>query len=110
LWQQLTDLEEMPGPRLTFTTSANTPDAIAFLADEPVAERIVFHAACGRLHVWPAEAEAAKLVEALGKWGFVLVEARGFRAHPLAAQPAVIALRRSIRRAMDPLGVLALGG
>ena len=31
LWQQLADAEEMPGVRLTFTTAANTPDAIAFL-------------------------------------------------------------------------------
>jgi FAD/FMN-containing dehydrogenase len=109
LWQQLADLEEMPGVRLTFTSSANTPDAIAFLADQPVAERMVFHAACGRLHLWPAEAEAANLVQALGKQGFMLVEGRGFRAGSSATQPVLDALRGSVRRAMDPAGVLALG-
>jgi FAD/FMN-containing dehydrogenase len=109
LWQQLADLEEMPGVRLTFTTSANTPDAVAFLADRPEAERMVFHAACGRLHVWPAEDRAAELVRALGKLGFILIEGRGLRADLSATPPAVVALRRSIRRAMDPLGVLALG-
>jgi glycolate oxidase FAD binding subunit len=109
LWQQLADLEEMPGVRLTFTTSANTPDAIAFLAGEPEAERLVFHAACGRLHVWPAEDRAAELVRALGKRGFILIESRGLRADASSTPPAVVALRGSIRRALDPLGVLALG-
>jgi len=109
LWQQLADLVEMPGVRLTFTTSANTPDAIAFLAREPEAERLVFHAACGRLHVWPAEDRAAELVRALGNRGFILIESRGLRADASATSPAVVALRGSIRRAMDPLGVLALG-
>jgi glycolate oxidase FAD binding subunit len=109
LWQQLADAAEMPGVRLTFTTSANTPDVIAFIAGEPEAERLVFHAACGRLHMWPAEDRAAELVQALGKRGFVLIEGRGLRAEPSTTPPAVVALRRSIRRAMDPLGVLALG-
>jgi len=110
LWQQLADLEEMPGVRLTFTTAANTPDAIAFLAGRPVAERMVFHAACGRLHLWPAEAEAANLVQALGKRGFMLVEGRGFRTDPSATRSAVDALRASLKRAMDPAGALALSG
>jgi FAD/FMN-containing dehydrogenase len=108
LWQQLTDLEEMPGPRLTFTSSANTPDAVAFLADRPEAERMVFHAACGRLHVWPAEAQATGLVAELGKRGFIFSESRQLHVDA-AAQSAVVALRRSLRRAMDPVGVLALG-
>jgi FAD/FMN-containing dehydrogenase len=110
LWQQLADAEEMPGVRLTFTTSANTPDAIAFLAGRPVAERLVFHAACGRLHLWPAEEEAARLVnEAAGK-GFALVEARGARTTLGEAATSVAGLRKALRRAMDPGGVFALGG
>ena len=108
MWQQLADLEEMPGVRLTFTTSANTPDAIAFLAGQPEAERLVFHASCGRLHVWPAEDRALGLAQELGTRGFVLVDARGTGAEA-PAQPAVVALRRSIKRALDPLGALALG-
>jgi glycolate oxidase FAD binding subunit len=108
LWQQLSDTEEMPGPRLTFTTSANTPDAVAFLADRPEAERMVFHAGCGRLHLWPQGTEATDLVQALAKRGFIFVEARQNHVDP-APQPAVVALRRSLKRAMDPVGVLALG-
>ena len=110
LWQQLADLEEMPGVRLTFTTAANTPEAIAFLGGRPVAERLVFHAACGRLHLWPAEEEAAGLVkEAAGK-GFTLVEARGARATLGEAATSVAGLRKALRRGMDPGGVFALGG
>ena len=109
LWQQVCDFEELPGVRLTFTTAANTPDAIAFLAGRPVAERLVFHAPCGRLHVWPAEEEAAALVKELVGRGFTIVDGRGFHGATAIAQPAVVALRRSLRRAMDPVGVLALG-
>jgi len=108
LWQQVCDFEELPGVRLTFTTAANTPEAIAFLAGRPVAERLVFHAPCGRLHVWPAAEEAPGLVGELGKRGFTIVDGRGTAAEA-PAQPAVVALRREIRRAMDPVGVLALG-
>jgi hypothetical protein len=59
--------------------------------------------------VWPAGDRAAELVRTLGKRGFILIEGRGLRADPSVTPPAVVALRRSIRRAMDPLGVLALG-
>lgn len=109
LWQQLADCEEMPGTRLTFTTAANTPDAIAFLDGRPVAERIMFHAACGRLHLWPAPDEAAALVSELAGRGFALIDARGVAPPALMAGGPVAALRRRLHAALDPHGVFALG-
>ena len=109
LWQQVTDFEELPGARLTFTTSANTPDAIAFLAGRPVAERLVFHAPCGRLHLWPAADEAAGIVKELAGRGFALLDSRGVEAS-LPGQPAAVAgLRTALRRQLDPRSSLALG-
>jgi hypothetical protein len=109
LWQQLADAEEMPGVRLTFTTSANTPDAIACLQGRPVAERLIFHAACGRLHLWPAAEEAAALVTELAGRGFALIEARGLVLTPGTENPAISLLRKRLRAALDPANVLALG-
>jgi len=108
LWQQLTDAEEMPGARLTFTTSANTPDAVAFLGGRPVADRLVFHAPCGRLHLWPAADEAAALVRELAAHGFALLGSRG--ASIAGTGPRrVDALRTALRGALDPSGTFALG-
>ena len=109
LWQQLADAEEMPGTRLTFTTAANTPDAIAFLHGRSVAERMVFHANCGRLHLWPTADEAAALVKELEGLGFLLLESRGVAVTGRPGQPAASEIRRALRRALDPEGVFALG-
>ena len=109
LWQQVTDFEEMPGPRLAFTTAANTPEAIAFLAGRPVAERLVFHAPCGRLHVWPAAEEAAALTKELAGRGFTLVAARGVASVGPDESGSIAALRAALRRNLDPHGVFALG-
>ena len=109
LWQQLADAEEMPGTRLTFTTSANTPEAIAFLCDRPVAERLVFHAACGRLHLWPAPEEAAALVAELATHGFALIDARGTSLPAPADNGPIAMLRKRLRAQLDPGGVFALG-
>lgn len=108
LWQQLADFEEMPGTRLTFTTSANTPEAIAFLADRPVAERLLFHAPCGRLHLWPEAEEAAGLVRELDARGFACIGARG-AGEPGGRDAGISRLRARLRTALDPAGVLALG-
>jgi FAD/FMN-containing dehydrogenase len=109
LWQHLADAEEMPGVRLTFTTAANTPDAIAFLHGRPLAERLVFHAACGRLHLWPTLEESAALITELERRGFALVEARGV-AMPAGRRDQPLAqLRRRLRAALDPDGTFALG-
>lgn len=110
LWQMLADAEELPGARLTFTTAALTPDALAPLLAHPAAERLVFHAACGRLHVWPEPGGAADVVRMLAPHGFALIEARGVEAAPAAAPaPAVLALRGRVRAALDPSGVFANG-
>jgi hypothetical protein len=108
LWQQLADFEEMPGPRLTFTSSANTPDAVAFLAGRPIAERLVFHAACGRLHLWPAADEAAALVRELAGRGFTCTGGRGVGAAGAAPDGALGALRERLRAALDPSRLFAL--
>src|SRR6516225_6041077 len=101
-------MEELPGVRLTFTTAANTPDAIAFLSGRPVAERLVFHAPCGRLHLWPAAEETAGLVKELAGRGFAQLEARGVDATS-GGSDAVAALRTALRRQLDPRSSLALG-
>jgi FAD/FMN-containing dehydrogenase len=109
LWQQLADLEEMPGVRLTFTTAANTPEAIAFLGGRSVAERLVFHAACGRLHMWPGAEEAAGLVKELAGRGFALLETRGMPGVASVEDTPVASLRQALRRMLDPARALALG-
>ena len=101
--------EIMPGARLTFTTAANTPEAIAFLAGRPAAERLVFHATCGRLHLWPAADEAASLAKDLAGRGFMLLEARGLTLPSSDRQTPVTVLRRAIRQALDPTESFALG-
>jgi FAD/FMN-containing dehydrogenase len=110
LWRQLADFEEMPGVRLTFTSAHVTPDAIGLLAGRPVAERLVFHAACGRLHLWPEAGEAAELVRELAPRGFSLLEARGLGSDGAGESTAIQALRDRVRAALDPGGVWALGG
>jgi len=109
LWQQLTDFEEMPGVRLSFTTAANTPEAIAFLAGRPVAERLVFHAPCGRLHLWPSALEVASLTKELAGRGFALIAARGVAPVGPGESASISALRGALRRNLDPHGVFALG-
>jgi len=109
LWRQLTDFEEMPGPRLTFTSAHVTPDAIAFLAGRPVAERLVFHAPCGRLHLWPEKAEARELVHEADGRGFVLIESRGSLASGGPSPEPIARLRRRLGEALDPGRVFALG-
>jgi glycolate oxidase FAD binding subunit len=107
LWQALTDAEEMPGARLTFTSAHTTPDAIAWLMGKPVAERLVFHAACGRLHVFPTNGEAEALIHEAARHGFTLIDARGVAVPAAAEPPAIALLRKRLRAALDPHGVFA---
>jgi FAD/FMN-containing dehydrogenase len=110
LWQQLADFEEMPGPRLTFTTSANTPDAIASLAGRPIAERLLFHAPSGRLNLWPPAEEADELVRELAERGFTCIDARGLDGALRPQQNiGITRLRARLEAALDPLQVFALG-
>jgi len=110
LWRQLADFEEMPGARLTFTSAHVTPDAVAFLAGQPVAERLVFHAACGRLHLWPEAGDVARLVRELATRGFTLIEARGVEGQEAEEPVGVHTLRVRVREALDPSTTWALGG
>jgi FAD/FMN-containing dehydrogenase len=109
LWQQLTDFEELPGARLTFTCAHVTPDAISFLAGRPIADRLVFHATCGRLHVWPKVDEVAELSRELSARGFTLVDSRGTAAFATEQPAGVALLRNRLRGALDPASVWALG-
>lgn len=107
LWQQLADAEEMPGLRLTFTSAHVTPDAAAFVAHTSAAGRFVFHAACGRLHAWPAAEDAAAFMAEAARRGFTPIAARGDGAPQIAADHPE--LRQRLRAALDPASVLSLG-
>ncbi len=108
LWQTLADLEESPGPRLTCTTATLAPTALAPLVGTPPAERVLFHAAAGRLHAWPG-ADAAALAATLAANGFAWLEARGAGAPSAEPAPALRALRGRLRAALDPAGTFAFG-
>ncbi|MFN8587315.1 MAG: hypothetical protein U0704_05890 [Candidatus Eisenbacteria bacterium] len=112
LWQALADLEERPGPRLTCTSAHRTPAALAPLLTLACADTLVFHAACGRLHLWPAEHERPVLFERLAAAGFTPIAARGL-ALPVRpeddATRATRALRERLSAALDPAGACALG-
>jgi glycolate oxidase FAD binding subunit len=111
LWQQLADLEELQGARLTFTTPANTPAALAPLLASRDLERAVFHAACGRLHVFPAASAAQSVATSCAAHGFALIDARGAGAvtPSIPPQDAVGGMRASLRAALDPGRAFALG-
>ena len=119
LWRALADLEDRDGARLTFTGAANTPAALAPLFERPeVAAGTLFHAAAGRLHVFPARSAARNLLEPLAAAGFSLIEAVAGDGDPagitaleplIAPQAAVLDLRTRIRGALDPTGVMAYG-
>lgn len=107
LGQMLTDAEEMPGVRLTFTTASSSPACLAPLVAHPVAERMVFHAPSGRLHLFPAASEADEWVTRLEASGFALIEARGVALERPAPNAATAALRARLKSAFDPEHVFA---
>ncbi len=119
LWQGLVDLEVRGGARLTFSTGANTPAALAPLLEQPaVAAAALLHAPAGRLHVFPGTASARRLVEALARAGASLIDcvvgaddlAGVAELEPvLPPRAAVLALRERVREALDPSGVMAYG-
>ena len=111
LWPQLADLEELQGPRVSFTSAANTPAALAPWLADPILERAVFHAAGGRLHVFPAADQAQPSVTRLASSGFALIETRGAGRLDPAVPPqiAVSQLRAAIHAALDPGARFALG-
>jgi hypothetical protein len=110
--QGLCDLEEQDGPRLSLTTAGNTPAALSGWLDGPAAERLVFHAPAGRLHLFPRGDQEPSLLETAAATGFTLRARRGPggpAAEPVA-RAGVRALRGRIRAALDPQATLALGG
>lgn len=107
LWRMLTDAQEMPGARLTFTSAHLTPNALGALARHPVAERLLFHAACGRLLVWPRPDEVADVVALARAAGFTRLEVRDADVPAPTASPALTALRARLRATLDPAGVFA---
>jgi glycolate oxidase FAD binding subunit len=111
LWQSLADLEDAAEGRLTFTTAANTPAALATLLDQPAAASLVFHAPAGRLHLFPPAAQAADLGRRLSGAGFTLIDA-GLRTDvdpTLPPESSILALRARLRAQLDPASVMALG-
>lgn len=111
LWQSLADLEDREGAQLSFATARNTPATLAPLLGRPEAAGLAFHAPAGRLLLPAPRAVAQELVRALASEGFALIEARGAGAlePALPPQAGVLALRASIRAALDPASTLALG-
>ena len=111
MWQRLADLEELPGLRLSFTSAHLTPVALGAVLPPAALARAVFHAACGRLHVFPNGEEPARVARELESHGFTLIDARGARIEPAAPpQLAVRQMRAAIRSALDPDSRFAFGG
>ena len=111
LWQRLADLEELQGARLSFTSAHLTPDALAPALPAEALQRSVFHATCGRLHVFPRDEDATRMTRGLETHGFSLIGSRGAsRITPaISPQLAVQTMRASIRSALDPAGRFAYG-
>ena len=111
LVQTLADLEETEGPRLSFTTTANTPADLAAWLARSAAGPFVFHAPAGRLHLFPRAEEASSAAEAAAECGLTLIGARGPAGRPPgpASLGGLLALRARLRAGLDPAGTLALG-
>jgi glycolate oxidase FAD binding subunit len=112
MWQALADLEASDGPRLTFTTAANTPAGLGPLSvEEPAGTRILFHAPAGRLHVFAAPPDAQARVERFETNGFALIDAHGAGVVRAVPPPplALADLRAKVRAALDPGQRFALG-
>jgi glycolate oxidase FAD binding subunit len=133
---RLADLEETAGARLSFTTADTTPAATAALlgaapsievarAGGPAGIEVaraggigsagavpfLFHAPAGRLHLWPGDMPAARLLSDMAEAGWSLIDARGTDplAPPLPPPVAMLGMRDTLRKALDPAGRFALG-
>src|SRR5262249_19020609 len=107
-WQWLADLEADLEPCVTLTSAHRSPAAIQpLLAAEDIGVGF-FDALAGRLHLRVPQELAPERASALLELGCVPV---GAPAAPgwIAREQAVLALRQRIRRALDPMGLLALG-
>ena len=94
---------------MTLTTSFHSPAALAVLGERPAGRRLVFHALAGRLHLFGDPAELAELMPPLAAAGLLVIECRGLTGTPASTGVAVRALRRRVRTALDPGGIMALG-
>jgi glycolate oxidase FAD binding subunit len=107
--QALADAQEGAGARLTFTSAHKTPVALAPVLERAGAERLVSHAAAGRLHWFLDEDDdPSALVRELRAAGYVLID--GGRVNlegPVAPAVAILDLRERLRAALDPAAALA---
>jgi FAD/FMN-containing dehydrogenase len=109
LWRALADAHAQAGPRLAFASAHNTPAGLGALLTGSVAERLLFHAPAGRLHVWPGVNEAEALVRERASAGFALIEMRGLDIDVPTPPAAVLGLRARLAAALDPAGIMAYG-
>ncbi len=109
LWQALADASEWRGPRLSFASAHNTPDAVGAIGSSTAREHLVFHAPAGRLHVGPRHGEAPALTRTLASAGFALIDAHGVDPEMPAPPLPLRELRERISRALDPAGVMGFG-
>jgi FAD/FMN-containing dehydrogenase len=109
LWRALADAHEQAGPRLAFASANNTPAALASLLSGAHADRLLFHAPAGRLHVWSGANEADALVRERTAAGFALIEMRALEIDAPMPPAAVLGLRARLAAALDPAGIMAYG-
>ena len=111
LARSLADLETGAPVRLTFATAWNSPAALGVVSATAAADRAVFHALAGRLHLFPAPEIAPDLVRALEASSFALIGWCGVgECRPeVPPQAAVAELRARVRAALDPTATWALG-
>ena len=109
LTQALADAQEGEGSRLVFTSAHKTPAGLATFFERAGAERLVSHAAAGRLHWFldPGDDPSA-LVRELREAGYVLIDrGRVSLEPPMAPEVAIQDLRERLRLALDPAHALA---
>jgi FAD/FMN-containing dehydrogenase len=111
LWLSLSDLEHFRAQKLSFATADNSPAALEPVLASPEFRSLVFHAPCGRLHLFPDPSGATPLLDRLAPEGFALIDACGLGDLGLVRPPqtALLALRQSIRSALDPACGFILG-
>jgi hypothetical protein len=109
LTQSLADAQRGEGPRLVFTSAHKTPAGLAPVLERAGADRLVAHAAAGRLHWFldPGDDPSA-LVRELREAGYVLIDrGRVNLEPPMPPEVAIQGLRERLRAALDPTAALA---
>jgi FAD/FMN-containing dehydrogenase len=109
LTQALADAQQGEGARLVFTSAHKTPAGLAPVLERAGAERLVSHAAAGRLH-WVLDPgdDPSALVRELREAGYVLIDrGRVNLEPPITPEVAIQDLRERLRAALDPAAGLA---